>query len=147
MEDWMPIAGLVGASAGAALGLAAAARSIPAAFGARSDWRSPLGETPDGPGTSDTRLRPRQTSIAGLWDDALRHTDGSYTAAWRAEVPASLLGHDDRLDSRVEQLAGLISSIRTPGVVVQMRLSTHPDPGIAIRRHLETRAPDRLVHG
>ena len=35
MEDWMPIAGLVGASAGAALGLAAAARSISAALGAR----------------------------------------------------------------------------------------------------------------
>lgn len=147
MENWMPIAGLVGASAGAALGLAAAARSIPAALAARASWRSPIGETPDGPGTTDTRLASRRSSIAGLWDDALRHTDGSYTAAWRAEVPASLLGHDDRLDARVEKLAGLLSSIRTPGVVVQMRLSTHPDPGLAVRRHLETRAPDRLVHG
>jgi len=143
--DYLPIAGLIGASAGAALGLAAASRAIPAALGSRRAWQGAL-ESAGAPASRDTRLAPRRTSIAGLWGNSLRHTDGSYTAAWRASVPASLLGFDDRVDQRVEKLAAMLASLRTPGVVVQIRLSTNPDPGVAVRRHLETRAADRLVH-
>ena len=153
MQDLSSLIPWVGAVAGlgaAGFGAVAAARTIPAVL------RSGTGFDPSGPDHSPGRARRaavRSTSIVGVAGDALRHDDGSYTAAWRCTLRPTMLAPDHVLDSRVDALARLLALDKPAGTIIQIRYSTNPDPGLAISRHHRTRsevrdvhAPSRLLH-
>ncbi len=154
MQDLSSLLPWVGAVAGlgaAGFGAVAAARTIPAVL------RSGTGFAPSDPdhttGRARRRAAVRSTSIVGVAGDALRHDDGSYTAAWRCTLSPTMLAPDHVLDSRVDALARLLALDKPAGTIIQIRYSTNPDPGLAISRHHRTRsealdvhAPSRLLH-
>lgn len=103
---------------------------------------------------SQPRGSRRTTSIHGITRNGyLRHTDGSYTKAYRVEMEHTLYSDDASVDRNYNELARMLASVRQPGVVVQFRHAVHPDPGRAIKRHLEAQSqpkdaymPARMLH-
>ncbi|MCA1626619.1 MAG: hypothetical protein LC742_01460, partial [Acidobacteria bacterium] len=103
---------------------------------------------------SQPRGSRRTTSIHGLTQSGcLRHTDGSYTKAYRVEMENTLYADDASVDRNYNELARMLASIRQPGIVIQFRHAVHPDPGRAIKRHLEAQSqpkdaymPARMLH-
>ena len=91
-------------------------------------------------------LRPsghrRENSIVGLYRDALRHVDGSYTRAYQVALEPTIYGDDLVVESRCNALARLLAARKPVGTVVQFRLSTGLDPGIALGLHGQAR--DRM---
>lgn len=83
--------------------------------------------------------RKRESSIAGVAGALLRHTDGSYTKAYHVELNHTVFQPDYILEGRIDELARLLASSKPPDTVIQFRLSTAPDPGRAIQRHLHAR--------
>ena len=49
--------------------------------------------------------RKRDSSIAGLYDNALRHTNGDYSCAWEAKLEPTMLAHDHTIEARCDQLS------------------------------------------
>src|SRR5262245_54435328 len=152
------IIGGVFAAVGAGLGIGAGARLLPIALKAHRDLRvwkrsepartcqriaeheeeqSSLGR-PEG--------RKRDSSIAGIGDGALRHTDGSYTCAWEAQPAPTMLAHEHVVESRCDELARMLAVDKPPGTVIQFRFSSGPDPGNAIIAHLEACGDPSLLH-
>lgn len=88
-------------------------------------------------------LRPgrqrRESSIVGLYGDALRHADGSYTRAYHVEVAPSLFSDDRVLEHRCQALARLLAARKPVGTVIQFRLTTDRDPGLALQQHARAR--------
>ncbi len=144
------IIGGVLAAVGAGLGIGAGSRMLPIALRAHRDlraWkrsekaslhrriaeheeeRSRLARAPG---------QKRETSIAGLCDCALRHTDGSYTCAWEAQPAPTMLAHEQVVETRCDELARMLAADKPPGTVIQFRFSSGPDPGSAIVKHLMT---------
>src|SRR5262249_12980034 len=78
----------------------------------------------------------RETSIAGVCDGALRHTDGSYTCAWEAQPVPTMLAHEQVVETRCNDLARMLAADKPPGTMIQFRFSSGPDPGSAIVKHL-----------
>jgi hypothetical protein len=85
--------------------------------------------------------RRRDSSIVGIYNDALRHKDGALTAAYRVEAPATMFADDMLLDIRYDDLARMLAFEKPPGTLVQFRYSTTPDPGHAITSVISSRAP------
>jgi hypothetical protein len=85
--------------------------------------------------------RRRDSSIVGIYSDALRHKDGALTVAYRVEMPATMFANDILLDIRYDDLARLLAFEKPPGTLVQFRYSTTPDPGHAITSVIDSRAP------
>lgn len=85
--------------------------------------------------------RRRDSSIVGIYNDALRHKDGALTVAYRVEVPATMFADDMLLDIRYDDLARMLAFEKPPSTLVQFRYSTTPDPGHAITSVIESRAP------
>jgi hypothetical protein len=83
--------------------------------------------------------RRRETSIAGLYRDALRHADGSFTRAYHVELEPTIFNDDLVLESRCDALARLLAARKPVGTVIQFRLSTDLDPGLALRSHAAAR--------
>ena len=81
--------------------------------------------------------RKRDSSIAGLYDNALRHTNGDYSCAWEAELGPTMLAHDHMIETRCDGLARMLAVDKPPGTLVQFRFSSGPDPGRAILKHLD----------
>jgi hypothetical protein len=108
-----------------------------AGFTAQDRGRKKLSQ-PDG-----TR---RDSSIVGLAGNALRHNDGSYSGAWEAELPPSMLDHDDVIEGRCDELARMLAVDKPAGTVLQFRFSSGPDPGRAIDAHLKACGDPSLVH-
>ena len=98
------------------------------------------------PCESATLRRPpgtrRDSSIVGVYKDALRHKDGSLTVAYEVESPASMFADDTLVDIRYDDLARMLAFEKPPGTVVQFRYSTTPDPGAAIVSVINARASD-----
>ena len=99
-----------------------------------------------GPKPSRPPGRKRDSSIAGLYDDALRHTNGDYTCGWEARLEPTLLAHDQTIESRYDALARMLAVDKPPGTVIQFRFSSGPDPGHSILKHLKARGDGALTH-
>ena len=142
------IIGGVFAALGAGLGIGAGSRLLPIAVRAHRDLRAWKRSEEAG---FDRRIaeheeersrlaRPpgqkRETSIAGVCDGALRHTDGSYTCAWEARPAPTMLAHEHVVEARCDELARMLAADKPPGTVIQFRFSSGPDPGSAIVKHL-----------
>jgi hypothetical protein len=85
--------------------------------------------------------RRRDSSIVGIYNDALRHKDGALTIAYRVETLATMFADDVLLDIRYDDLARMLAFEKPPGTLVQFRYSTTPDPGHAITSVISSRAP------
>src|SRR5687767_320935 len=82
-------------------------------------------------GEADERLRRRLAGARGLRrsttihgvnrDGYLRHTDGSYTKAYKVEMPATLYADDIEVDRLYNDWARMLQSVRQAGVVIQTR--------------------------
>ena len=90
--------------------------------------------------------RRRDSSIVGLYEDALRHTDGSYTRAYSAELLPTMLAADSVVEARYDELARMLAVEKPPGTLIQFRFSSGPDPGRAIVAHLRARGGGELTH-
>src|SRR5262245_49748856 len=128
MEPFAIIGGIF-AAAGAGLGIGAGSRLLPIALRAHRDlqaWkqsedanlprriieheeeRSRLASPPG---------QKRDSTIAGISDGALRHTDGSYACAWEAELAPTMLAHDQVVETRCDELARMLAADKPPGTI------------------------------
>ena len=82
--------------------------------------------------------RRRDTSIMDLSGALLRHTDGSFTKAYHVDLSNTVLGEPHLIENRINELARLLASRKPPNTIIQFRLSSSPDPGGAIQRHLRS---------
>lgn len=78
------------------------------------------------------RGRTRNTSIIGIYEDALRHKDGALTAAYHVELQPSLFADDQLVDVRYDDMARMLAFDKPQGTVIQFRYATTPDRGLAI---------------
>ncbi|MDQ3254323.1 MAG: hypothetical protein M3R15_10525, partial [Acidobacteriota bacterium] len=91
---------------------------------------------------SHPRGARRATSIHGITQSGMvRHTDGSYTKAYHVKSENTLYAEDAVVDRNYNELARMLASIKQPGIIIQFRHAVHPDPGRAIKRHLEAQTP------
>src|SRR5262245_773210 len=131
----------IATSAAFALGFGAnlGRRLIPALIQTRRDL-TVLREADNDNDDLDTRiLRPafpfserrRESSIVGLYRDALRHADGSFTRAYHLELAPTIYSDDYVVEARCNSLARLLAARKPVGTVIQFRLSTAVDPGQA----------------
>lgn len=84
--------------------------------------------------------RKRDSSIVGIYRDALRHKDGSLTVAYDVEMPATMFADDSLVDIRYDDLARTLAFDKPAGTLVQFRYGTIPDPGYAIINVIGARA-------
>ncbi len=157
MEPLTIIGGVIAAT-GAGLGIGIGARLLPVALRAHRDLKS----WEQGGEAHLRRLiaehekerlqlasppgRKRDSSIAGVSGDALRHTDGSYSCAWEAQPAPTMLAYEHVVESRCDELARMLAVDKPPGTVIQFRFSSGPDPGNAIIAHLEACGDPSLLH-
>jgi len=156
--ELLTIIGGVVAATGAGLGIGAGARLLPIALHAHRDLRvlKQGGEARRGLRIAEheeERLRlarpegrKRDSSIAGICDSGLRHTDGSYTCAWEAQPAPTMLAHEHVVEARCDELARMLAVDKPPGTVIQFRFSSGPDPGNAIIAHLAACGDPSMLH-
>src|SRR5947207_4010992 len=84
--------------------------------------------------------RRRDSSIVGIYQDALRHKDGSLTAAYYVEMPATMFADDSLVDARYDELARMLAFDKPASTLVQFRYATIPDPGYTIINVISSRA-------
>ena len=84
--------------------------------------------------------RRRDSSIVGIFKDALRHKDGALTVAYQVEMPATMFADDAVIDYRYDELARLLAFDKPAGTLIQFRYATIPDRGQAIVNLLSSRA-------
>jgi len=84
--------------------------------------------------------RKRDSSIVGIYSDALRHKDGSLTVAYNVEMPATMFADDSLVDIRYDDLARMLAFDKPAGTLMQFRYSTIPDAGYAIINLIGSRA-------
>jgi len=85
--------------------------------------------------------RRRDSSIVGIFNDALRHRDGALTVAYEVEMPATMFADDAVIDYRYDEMARLLAFDKPAGTLIQFRYATIPDRGQAILNVLSSRAP------
>src|SRR5438045_203339 len=85
--------------------------------------------------------RRRDSSIVGIFNDALRHKDGALTVAYQVEMPATMFADDTVIDYRYDEMARLLAFDKPAGTLIQFRYATIPDRGHAILNLLGSRAP------
>ncbi len=132
------------ASCAAATGIGAgiAMRLMPTFRAAYRDW-SGLRRVPDAL-ASDEEIniahtqrpgRVRNSSIIGIYRDALRHTDGAFTRAYHVELSPTVFSDDLVIENRCDAFARMLSSPKPVGAIIQFRLTADVDRGLAIGRH------------
>ena len=84
--------------------------------------------------------RRRESSIVGIYQDALRHKDGSLTVAYHVDVPATMFADDALTDARYDDLASMLAFDKPAGTLLQFRYATIPDPGYTIIDLISSRA-------
>ncbi len=132
------------ASCAAALGISAglAIKLAPVFLVAQRDW-SRLRYVPaagvNNESNNASLLRPlgrtRNNSIVGLYGDALRHADGSFTRAYQVELCPTVFSDDLLMENRCDALARMLAARKPVGTVIQFRLSAGVDPGRALFKH------------
>jgi hypothetical protein len=156
--DPMTIIGGIMTATGAGLGLGVGARLLPIGLRARHDLRK-MKASPNATGhrriaeVEERRQRlarpagrQRDSSIVGIYEDTLRHTDGAYTRGYEAELAATMLAPDSVVEAHYDELARMLAVEKPPGTVIQFRFSSGPDPGRAIAIHLKARGDKALTH-
>lgn len=144
----------VGAAGAAALGLGTAIRLAPSLAAARrakieattfddAGKDSDLSTSDD---SSKPRGKPRASSIIGMWQGCLRHTDGGYTRGYNVPLAATMLAHEHVIDSRYNRIGRMLAVPKPPGTVISFRLSNDADLGQAIYEHERDRAPVEATH-
>jgi hypothetical protein len=86
--------------------------------------------------------RRRDSSIVGIYNDALRHKDGSLTVAYHVEMPATMFADDALIDARYDDLARMLAFDKPAGTLIQFRYTTISDPGYTIINLISSRATD-----
>src|SRR5436853_6277452 len=84
--------------------------------------------------------RRRDSSIVGIYRDALRHKDGALTVAYEVEMPATMFADDSLVDIRSDDLARTLAIEKHAGTLGQFRYGTIPDLGYAIISLINPRA-------
>src|SRR5215212_2915896 len=84
--------------------------------------------------------RRRDSSIVGLFNDALRHKDGALTVGYQVDMPATMFADDAVIDYRYDEMARLLAFDKPAGTLIQFRYATIPDRGQAILEVLDSRA-------
>lgn len=84
--------------------------------------------------------RTRESSIVGLFGDALRHTDGSYTRGYDLPLQPTMLAPDEVADTYIDGFADMLTVDVPEGTILQFRYAVGPDPGRAIAEHLRARS-------
>jgi hypothetical protein len=84
--------------------------------------------------------RKHDSSIVGIYHDALRHNDGSLTVAYDVEMPPTMFAEDSLVDTRYDDLARTLAFEKPAGTLIQFRYGTIPDPGYAIINLIGSRA-------
>src|SRR6185503_15519361 len=84
--------------------------------------------------------RTRESSIAGLYGDVLRHADGSYTRGYDLPLQPTMLAPDEVTDAYIDGFADMLTVELPAGTVLQFRYAVGPDPGRAIAEHLRARS-------
>lgn len=149
--DPITIVGGLTAAATSGLAIGAGARLLPTAWQASRDLRR-WSKSPDG-ALERGRLqqlreqhkerklkgRKRESSIIGLYQDLLRHTDGSYTRGYDLPLQATMLAPDDVADGFIDGFADMLTVELPAGTLLQYRYAVGPDPGRAIAEHLRAR--------
>src|SRR5262249_7447931 len=128
------------AAFGAGVGLTV--KLAPAFLAAQRDWSS-LRYVPDAFSDKEgSQLAPerapgriRNSSIVGLYGNALRHADGSFTRAYHVELCPTVFSDDLTPESRCDALARMLAARKPVGTTIQFRLSAGGDPGRAIFSH------------
>jgi hypothetical protein len=156
--ELMTIISGIMAVTGAGFGLGAGMRLLPIGLRAGRDlkqWRASSeaishGQTDDLAERTKKLAKPdgrmRDSSIVGIYEDRLRHTDGSYTRGYAAELLPTMLAADSVLEARYDELARMLAVEKPPGTLIQFRFSSGPDPGWAIAAHLKARGDGALTH-
>src|SRR5262245_26605996 len=129
---------MITASAAAALGLGAglALKLAPAFIKSRREFAvlNEAGVLEEAalarPTAIDVSGRRRETSIVGLYRDALRHDDGSFTRAYHVELEPSIFSDDLVLERRCDALARLLAARKPVGAVIQFLIFKDLDPGL-----------------
>jgi len=100
-------------------------------------------------GRMKTLRRPaggrRDSSIVGVFNDALRHKDGSLTVAYHVEMPSTMFADDALVDAQYDDLARVLAFDKPAGTLLQFRYSTIPDAGFAIMNVINAR-PEHGSH-
>ena len=84
--------------------------------------------------------RRRDSSIVGIYQDALRHKDGALTVAYHVEMPATMFADDALIDTRYDDLARMLAFDKPAGTLIQFRYATIPDAGFTIITVISARA-------
>src|SRR5262245_2252072 len=146
------IAGGLAAAAVAGVGLRIGARLLPITVRAYRDLqvlqRSPAAQLRQQVAQQKAALqsppegRRRQSSIAGIYEDCLRHTDGSYTRLDELELESTMLSEDRIVERRSDDFARMLCAEVPPGTMIQVRYSVGSDPGLVLAGHLRERHYD-----
>src|SRR6185369_1536677 len=131
--------GVLTAAAVSGVGLGAGAKLIPTAIRAHRDLETVPFVRVEHMARFKRPERKRQTSIIGLYQDLLRHTDGSYTRGYDLPLQATMLAPDEVADRLIDGFADLLTVDTPAGTVLQFRYAVAPDPGRAIAEHLRAR--------
>jgi hypothetical protein len=136
---------VITAGAAAALGLGAGAgfKLIPALIQAKRELANLHQDHDEGPSVPTHQFfsssKRQESSIVGLYRDSLRHADGSFARAYHVELETSVFCDDFILENRCNSLARLLAARKPVGTVIQFRLSTGIDPGLALIKHAQMR--------
>src|SRR5262245_41549821 len=87
----------------------------------------------------------RDSSIVGIFNDALRHKDGSLTVAYYVEMTSTMFADDALVGTQCDDLARMLAFNKPAGTLVQFRYSTIPDAGFAIINVINAR-PEHGAH-
>src|SRR5438067_742402 len=87
----------------------------------------------------------RDSSIVGIFNDALRHKDGALTVAYHVEMPSTMFADDSVVDAQYDDLARMLASDKPAGTLMQFRYATIPDPGFSIINVISAR-PEHGTH-
>lgn len=71
----------------------------------------------------------RETSCLAISNNAIRHTNGAYTAGFVVDVPPLLLTARNRVDDLYQGLQRLLTSEKNQGTVIQIRWANHLENG------------------
>jgi len=131
--------GVLAAAAVSGVGLGAGAKLIPTAIRAHRDLQTVPFVRAEHMARFKHPERKRETSIVGLYEDLLRHADGSYTRGYELPLQATMLARDETADALVDGFADMLTVEMPAGTVLQFRYAVGPDPGRAIAEHLRAR--------
>lgn len=151
MDSLTIVATLLAAGAGG-VGLSAGARLIPTGIQAARDLRRfkqsaaglaerQINELQRGQRRlAEPPGHQRGTEIVGLYADALRRRDGSYTRVYDVTMPATFYAHAHVNEQFCDEIGRMLSVEKPANTVTQFRYAVSPDPGRAIALHLRSRS-------